>query len=112
MELRPNQMILRCYAELDGDQWVAVCLDLSLAAQGDSFAEVRKKLQGQIAEYVYDVTVGQDRENAAQLFPRRAPLVDWLRYYSYKARARIGGLNGNLRQLFIEILPMQPLRAA
>ncbi len=28
-------LVLRCYAKKEGDQWVAVCIDLSLAAQAD-----------------------------------------------------------------------------
>ena len=36
-----KQLLLRCYAERVGDQWQAFCLDLSLAAQGDTFMEVK-----------------------------------------------------------------------
>ena len=34
--MRARDMILRCYGEHDGDLWVAVCVDLSLAAQAES----------------------------------------------------------------------------
>lgn len=77
------QLFLRCYAEKVGNQWQAFCLDLSLAAQGDTFAEVKDKLDAMVAEYAYDALVGEDREYAEQLLTRRAPLRDWLKYYWY-----------------------------
>jgi hypothetical protein len=75
---------VRGYAEKVGNQWQAFCLDFSLAAQGDTFAEVKDKLDAMVAEYVYDALVGQDRDYAEQLLPRRAPLRHWLKYYSYR----------------------------
>jgi hypothetical protein len=50
--MKPSDLIVRCYAEQVGDQWQAFCLDLSLAAQGDTFAEVKDKLDAMVAEYL------------------------------------------------------------
>ncbi len=112
MNLQPAQLVLRCYAQRDGDQWVAVCMDLTLAAQAESFAEARQKLHSQIAEYVFDAVAGEDRQFGDQLLPRRAPLIEWARYYKYVTQSRLGLLRESIRRLFTEILPLQPLRTA
>ncbi len=78
--MKLNQLLLRCYAEPDGGVWIAVCVDLSLAVQGDSFEEVRRKLDEQIKAYVYEA-LSEDREYAEQLLARRSPWQDWLKYY-------------------------------
>lgn len=78
--MRPEQLILRCYAERKDDQWQAFCLDFSLAAQGDTLQEARAKLDEQIHEYVHDVLAGEDRPNATLLLARRAPLRFYFRY--------------------------------
>jgi len=88
--MRPNQLILRCYAERDGALWMAVCLDLSLAAQGDSFEDARRKLDAQIQEYVKDALGGQDEKHAAYLMSqRKAPFAEWARYYFMKWAVRL-----------------------
>lgn len=79
--MRAKKLMLRCYAEREGDLWVAFCLDFSLGCQGDSFDEVRTKLDAQIREYVHDALVGEDRKHAGALLTRRAPLSYWLRYW-------------------------------
>ena len=65
--MKANELILRCYGEKIGDTWQAFCIDLNLAAQGDSFPEVKAKLNQQIYSYVYDALVGEDKEYADQL---------------------------------------------
>jgi hypothetical protein len=52
------------------------CLDLCLAAQGDSFEEAQAKLDSMICTYVEDATVGEDRDFGADLLRRPAPLRD------------------------------------
>lgn len=74
----PN-LIVRCMAWQESGLWVAACIDLSLAVQGQSQAEVRAKLHTQIAAYVQEaVTV--DAEHAESLLARRAPWADRARY--------------------------------
>lgn len=58
--MRPDQFTLRCYSENQGDIAVAVCIDLTLAAQTDSMDEARRKLDEQITSYLHDIFVGED----------------------------------------------------
>lgn len=107
--MKPTQLILRCYAERVGDQWQAFCLDFCLAAQGDTFQEVREKLEAMIAEYVYDALSGEDKEYAEQLLARRAPLYDWLKYYWYSALVKTGAFHEEVRRrLFNSLIPLEP----
>lgn len=106
--MKPSELILRCYAERRGDQWQAFCLDLSLAAQGDTFAEVKDKLDAMVAEYVYDALVGEDKEFAEQLLARRAPLRDWIKYYWYSALSRVGAIHEEAPRLFTSLIPLEP----
>ena len=78
---------LRCFAFREkAGQWVAMCVDLSLAAQGDSFKEASAALDGQIKSYLEDLN-GIDREHFKDLFPRRAPLG--VRVLYHYARFRV-----------------------
>ena len=76
-----NQLRLRCYAEQQAPQlWVAICIDLCLAAQGETCAEARAKLDQQMDQYVEEAfTV--DRDHFDQLIPRKAPLRQRVKYY-------------------------------
>ncbi|MGH8473068.1 MAG: hypothetical protein ACREVJ_11560, partial [Gammaproteobacteria bacterium] len=102
------QLLLRCYAEKVGDQWQAFCLDLSLSAQGDTFMEVKDKLEAMVAEYVYDALAGEDRDYAEHLLARRAPPRDWLKYYWYCMLISAGALHVEARRLFTALVPLEP----
>lgn len=78
--MRGNKFELRCYIEKQGNLFVAVCIDLSLAAQADSMDEARRKLDLQIVDYLNDVLNGPEREHIKDLLPRKAPLSQQLRY--------------------------------
>lgn len=110
--MRAEQLVVRCYAEPEGSQWVAVCVDLSLAAQADSFAEVKTKLDYQIREYVFDALAGEDRAHAHYLLTRKAPLRFWLKYALISARNAIARKRGNMSSplpvRFKETLPLVP----
>jgi hypothetical protein len=71
---------LLCVAHRHGDQWEAICLDLDLAVQGTSLAEVQKQLNSAISSYIEDAA--KEPEPArSQLLYRRAPLsarIAWL----------------------------------
>lgn len=108
MTLKPNDLILRCYAERDGALWVAVCIDLGLAAQGDSLANVTQKLEEQIKEYVIDAVAGPDREFAAQFLTRRAPLSQRLRYHVIRILCRLHAFRNGTHRTFKESLPLVP----
>jgi predicted RNase H-like HicB family nuclease len=80
--MHQGKRVLRCYAEQQAQcLWVAVCVDLNLAAQGETYREVRRKLNEQIDSYVFDALAGDDRPYAEQLLSRRAPLKFFLKYY-------------------------------
>lgn len=110
--IKPNQLVLRCYAERKDGQWQAFCLDFDLASQADSFKDAKKKLEVQIAEYVYDALVGEDRDHSAQLLSRRAPISQWAKYYLYVALCKLNKLfsgDGNgPHKPFREPVPLKP----
>lgn len=108
MKFKPQQLLLRCYANKEGDQWQAFCIDLCLAAQGESFAEARKKLNMMIAEYIYDALVGEDKEYADQLLQRKAPMKQIATYQYYKLMHRIGIFKDGLHHLFKSPMPLVP----
>lgn len=94
--MKAPDLVLRCYAKRDGDQWVAVCIDLCLAAQSDSFEAARRALDQQIISYV-DEALTVDRASAFELLNRKAPLSQraeyWLIRFMHGAhlmRTRIG----------------------
>jgi hypothetical protein len=106
--MRTKELFLRCFAEKKGDLWQAFCLDLNLAAQGDTSEEARRKLHAQIAEYVYDALAGPDQEYADQLLKRPAPASIRARYYFYNALFKVGQLHNGVHLLFKERLPLVP----
>lgn len=103
--MNPKELIMKCYAEQEGGCWVAVCLDFNLAAQGDSFGEVKSKLEAMIADYVHDALAGDDKPYAAQLLSRRAPLSFWLKYYFIKLKIEVCHSN---ERTFDETMPLIP----
>lgn len=62
----------QCYAHgTDGD-WEAICVDLDLAVQGVSLADVRVQLNNMIADYVASA-MEEEPTVCRQLLGRRAP---------------------------------------
>lgn len=107
MNVKPQQLVLRCFASKSGAQWQAFCLDLDLAVQGDSLEEVKQKISGQIAEYVYDALAGEDTQYAEQLLSRRAPLSLWATYYWAGLVHKIFHFQDGVRR-FTERMPLVP----
>lgn len=99
--MNPKQLIIKCYAECEDGVWVALCLDFNLAAQGDSFEDVKLKLEAMIKEYVYDALEGEDKIYANQLLSRRAPLSAWFKYYVMK-------IFHSSNHIFDETMPLRP----
>lgn len=73
-------MIIRCYAVGREGDWEAVCLDFCLAVQGESFEEVRARLNESIEGYLEYVETLPEAEQRAFL-RRRAPLSQRLEFY-------------------------------
>ncbi len=106
--MKPQNLILRCYANKDGDQWQIFCIDLCLAAQADSLEEANKKMRSMIIEYVYDALSGEDSAYAAQLMNRKAPLSQIATYYMYKCMHKIGQLKDGFHRAFKLPVPLVP----
>ncbi len=103
--MHPEDLIVRCMARREGDVFIAVCLDLTLAAQGATLSEAREKLHAQIESYVRDAfTV--DRKHAVALLTRKAPLLHRIQYRFCQMRARV---RPALRRfVYDEALPLRP----
>ncbi len=103
--MNPNEILLRCYLEKKDGYWQAFCIDLCLAVQGDSQAEVRRKLHEQVYDYLSDIFEGEDQPYAAQLLKRKAPLSQQIKYHYYKL---IGHWNGFKNRItFQDALPLK-----
>ena len=77
---RRKPFYVRCYVKKTGEQWVAVCVDLCLAAQSDTFNGARRELESQVRDYVLEaLTV--DVKHADVLLSRRAPLSNRIEYW-------------------------------
>lgn len=107
--MQAKSLVLRCYAVEEGGIWSAMCIDLCLAAQGDTYEEARRKLHAQIGEYVYDALCGDDREFADQLLTRKSPLSMRLYYYVVRFAGGLLAWRHKVARLFSETLPMQPV---
>lgn len=107
--MKPRQLFLRCLADKRNGQWQVFCLDLDLAAQGETLDEAKGKLESQINEYVFDALAGEDQAYADQLLSRRAPLGLWVRYYWYGILLKVLHIHNGIRR-FKERLPLVPER--
>jgi len=107
-KIRTKNLMLRCYANKHGDQWQAFCIDLCLAAQGDSFPDVKHKLERMMNEYVYDALAGEDREFADQLLNRKAPFSQIATYHLIRLMHRIGHFRDGVHRVFKEPIPLIP----
>ena len=70
--LLPKDLLVKCVAFKKGDQWIGVCINFDLAVQGDSFADVKKRLDSQIKGYLIEA-LSVDKEHASYLLHREAP---------------------------------------
>lgn len=109
--MKPQELVIRCFSEQKGGVWQAFCLNFDLAAQGDSPEEVHEKIIAMIEDYVVDALAedGVDREYAAQLLTRKAPLGLWLRYHYIATRCKLDGFKKDLCGTFDTVMPMAPI---
>ncbi|MGA7781127.1 MAG: hypothetical protein WCA85_25935 [Paraburkholderia sp.] len=107
--MRANELILHCLGRKEGDQWVVMSLEFSLAAQADSLEQAKAMLQSQIREYLTDALIGQDKAHAEELLSRRAPLKYWAQYWLARCIRGIG--NHTLVKTFRQPLPLAPAHA-
>lgn len=105
--MAPHCLIIRCMAVRQGDQWVAMTLELGLAAQDDTFEAAKARLEAQIKSYVREALT-EDKEFADQLLSRKAHWSVYARYHMLQAKARIHLLAQDMGRLFMEPLPLIP----
>lgn len=106
--MKSNKLLLKIYGEQVDGQWTLLCLDFSLAAQAKSLSEAKELLHAQIKEYLIDALHGQDREFAATLLTRRAPLKYWLKWYFGRFMAKHFGHKEAHQRSFRAPVPMVP----
>ncbi|MCP5191010.1 MAG: DUF1902 domain-containing protein [Pseudomonadales bacterium] len=103
--MKAPDLVIRCYVKRAHDQWVAVCVDLCLAAQADTQHEAKEKLMAQIYSYVEEaLTV--DKEFADELLNRKAPLHQRMEYWFILAAHKVNLLRTGIGQVFKTILPV------
>jgi len=85
MEQSPRKVLLRGYVAREGDQYVAACITLTLAAQADTPEAALSKLFDIIDDYMTEA-VTDDRIFADQLLNRRAPASEYAKYYYARIR--------------------------
>lgn len=107
--MKTDDLVLRCMAERTEGQWVAMCIDLCLAAQADTLEEARQKLECMIEDYVA-AAYNEDREHATVLLNRKAPLRYRFRYHYLSLRALLHSKWARSGFAFSELLPMSPGR--
>lgn len=105
--LDPARLIVRCVAQPIDGSWQAFSLEFGLAAQGDSFPDVKAKLQAMIWSYVYDALVGDDKAHARELLARRGPWWVYVRYHLARLRHR-RHLETARTRAFSQPMPLQP----
>lgn len=86
--MKAKELILRCFVKQDGNQWVAVCIDLCLAAQADSLSDAKTKLESMVHSYLEDA-FGRDNQYADQLLSRKAPLSQVMYYHWLKLKMKL-----------------------
>ncbi|ROO32801.1 type II toxin-antitoxin system HicB family antitoxin [Salinisphaera japonica] len=72
-------MQLRCYAEGQSGDWQAICLDLDIAVQGETFDQVNSELREAITLFLEEVKECSQADQK-RLLRRRAPLRMRLKY--------------------------------
>jgi hypothetical protein len=102
--LRPKNLILRCYGyKLGNNQFVGVCIDLNIAVQANSPAELKKKMNNAIVSYFEVVLDTDDQHSITILLSRKAPLRDWIIYYLIKTIVFVRQIPTNF--IFQEYIP-------
>lgn len=106
--MKPSDLIVRCLLLKKEGQWVALCLDFTLAAQAETADQAKRLLVAQIDGYVNDALSGLDIKHAPALLRRRAPAKYWLMYYAASVIHHIGRLRLNA---FEQPLPLRSSHA-
>ena len=102
--MAPRDLVLRCYGYKNrSKRWYGVCLDLNLAVEADSVEELKRKMREVINCYLDSVIDTEDKGSIGELLTRKAPLLDWAKYYLIGAIIVMRDFPGNLT--FKETIP-------
>jgi hypothetical protein len=74
MAARGRNLVLRCYIEGSEQNWRGLCVDLDIAAQGESLHEVHTMLDGMIRTYLQSAVTYPPRDRD-RFLNRKAPLL-------------------------------------
>jgi hypothetical protein len=103
----PFRFVIRCVVERKADQWQAFSLELGLAAQADTKAEAKRKLEAMIQSYIEDAISGEDQAHAYELLSRKATWRVYLLYWLALLAKGVG--RGRTHHVaFNESLPLIP----
>jgi hypothetical protein len=102
------RLLVRCFAEQKNGHWQAFSLEFGLAAQGESFNEVRRKLDAMLFDYIRDALVGEDRDCAAQLLGRKAAPWIFLRYYQVRLFRGLLHFKNQTMRTFRQTMQLEP----
>jgi len=103
--IAPSDLVLRCYGYPNRrNKWYGVCLDLNLACEADTAAEMKQKMKGMILSYIETVLDTGDVDSIPDLLTRRAPIFDWVVYYLIKLFNYVPRIPDK-RVLFKEFIP-------
>ena len=101
----PSDLILRCYGYRSNNVWTAICLDLNLVVEAENQKDLKDKMHDVIESYIETVLDTDDKESIAELMMRKAPLKDWIVYYSISALSLLKKLPGKM--FFKQSIPFQ-----
>lgn len=88
--MRTEQLFLRCYAkQMRNGQWYAMCIDLNIDAEAETFPYVKSSLDDAILGYLETVTDTDNRSSFEALLRRPAALSHRLFYYFTKYVTKI-----------------------
>jgi len=72
-------LVLRYYIEGSGHSWQGICVDLDIAAQGESLAEVQTVLEDMVTAYL-QTAMTYSGEERHRLLNRKSPLLVRLKF--------------------------------
>lgn len=107
--MKTLDLFIRCYAEKQGDLWIAACIDLCLAAQAYTLDEAVKKLDDQIFDYVTEA-LSEPAYAEDLLLNRKAPLSEVFKYHWIRAGLKFHIIKKTIAEACKKPIPMAPQR--
>lgn len=81
--MKVDELNLHILIEKEEDIFSAICLELDVATQGNTFEEAKKNIREAIEIYLEDVVESGDEK---EFIPRAAPIEEWLKYFEVESR--------------------------